>query len=61
MNSPDLVPKNRKIRIGLIGCGRISKNHINSILIHNESAELVAICDTKNENINNALNTIKDN
>ncbi len=52
--------KGHKIKIAIVGCGRISKNHINSILIHNKSAELVAICDTNNENIHTALNIIKD-
>ncbi|MCK5535287.1 MAG: Gfo/Idh/MocA family oxidoreductase [Bacteroidales bacterium] len=37
--------KDRKIRIGLLGCGRISKNHFASIEKHSEHLELVAICD----------------
>lgn len=36
---------NRKIRFGLVGCGRISTNHIESIQRHAERAELVAVCD----------------
>ena len=36
---------NRKIRIGLVGCGRISKNHFDSIEKHQEKIELVSICD----------------
>ncbi len=35
----------RKIRLALVGCGRISKNHINAIKTHSERAELVDICD----------------
>ena len=35
----------RKIRIGIVGCGRISKNHFVSINKHSQSMELVAICD----------------
>ena len=35
----------RKIRFALIGCGRISKNHIAAINDHSDSSELVAVCD----------------
>ncbi len=37
--------KDRKIRIAIVGCGRISKNHFGSIKQHGESIELVAICE----------------
>jgi len=36
---------NRKIRIAIVGCGRISKNHFASIEKHAENMELVSICD----------------
>lgn len=39
------VIKNRKIRIGVVGCGRISKNHFGSIEKHADHIELVAVCD----------------
>ena len=35
----------RKIRIGIVGCGRISKNHFGSIEKHAEEFELVSVCD----------------
>jgi UDP-N-acetyl-2-amino-2-deoxyglucuronate dehydrogenase len=35
----------RKIRIAIVGCGRISKNHFGSIQQHNDELELAAICD----------------
>ena len=35
----------RKIRVAIVGCGRISKNHFGSIEMHGEEMELVAICD----------------
>jgi UDP-N-acetyl-2-amino-2-deoxyglucuronate dehydrogenase len=35
----------RKIRVGLVGCGRISKNHIGSIEQHAADLELAAVCD----------------
>jgi len=37
--------ENRKIRIAIVGCGRISKNHFSSIEKHNDNLELVAVCD----------------
>lgn len=36
----------RKIRIAIVGCGRISKNHFASIERHPEALELAAVCDT---------------
>src|SRR3546814_637370 len=36
----------RKVRFALVGCGRISKNHIGAIEKHQDRAELVEICDT---------------
>lgn len=36
----------RKIRIAVVGCGRIAKNHFASIAAHPENVELVSICDT---------------
>jgi UDP-N-acetyl-2-amino-2-deoxyglucuronate dehydrogenase len=35
----------RKIRVGVVGCGRISKNHFGSIEQHKQNIELVAVCD----------------
>lgn len=37
--------KNRKIRIAVVGCGRISKNHFGSIKQLESEYELVAVCD----------------
>lgn len=35
----------RKIRIAVVGCGRISKNHLGSIEAHAGELELAAVCD----------------
>ena len=43
------VIKDRKIRIGIVGCGRISKNHFSSIEKHAENIELVSVCDINPE------------
>lgn len=35
----------RRIRFGLVGCGRIAKSHFDALDRHRERAELVAVCD----------------
>lgn len=42
---------NRKIRVALVGCGRISRNHFASIKAHEKNMELIAVCDTKRETL----------
>jgi UDP-N-acetyl-2-amino-2-deoxyglucuronate dehydrogenase len=37
--------RDRRIRIALVGCGRISKNHFGAIAQHQDSIELVGVCD----------------
>lgn len=54
------IIKNRRIRIALVGCGRISRNHIKSIALHNERAELVALCDTEQPRLDSALELISE-
>ncbi len=39
------IIQGRKIRIGIVGCGRIAKNHFASIETHSDNLELVAVCD----------------
>jgi UDP-N-acetyl-2-amino-2-deoxyglucuronate dehydrogenase len=36
---------NRKIRLALVGCGRISANHFGAVEKHADSVELVDVCD----------------
>jgi UDP-N-acetyl-2-amino-2-deoxyglucuronate dehydrogenase len=36
---------NRKIRIAVVGCGRISKNHFDAVARHAGTLELAAVCD----------------
>jgi UDP-N-acetyl-2-amino-2-deoxyglucuronate dehydrogenase len=42
---------NRKIRVAIVGCGRISKNHFGSIEQHADEMELVAICDLDSDTL----------
>jgi len=37
--------KERRLKVGVVGCGRISKNHFGSILQYPEELELAAVCD----------------
>ena len=41
--------ENRKIKIAVVGCGRISKNHFGSIEQLSSEYELVAVCDNNPE------------
>lgn len=36
---------NRRIRIAIVGCGRISKNHFGSVEKHIDQCQLAAVCD----------------
>src|SRR5712672_466275 len=36
----------RKIRVGVVGCGRISANHFKSIEAHGKDLLLTAVCDS---------------
>lgn len=35
----------RRIRFGVVGCGRISKNHIAALKKHSPNAQITAVCD----------------
>lgn len=39
------IVEDRKIRVGIVGCGRISKNHFGSVEKHTDHMELAAVCD----------------
>ena len=39
----------RPIRFALVGCGRISANHVEALKRHGERAQLVAVCDNRPE------------
>ena len=49
-----------KIKIAIIGCGRISRNHIKSIFIHKNKCELAAICDNNIQRLIDTQNEIKE-
>ena len=39
------VPKDRPIRMALVGCGRISKSHLDAVQEHKARVELIGVCD----------------
>lgn len=43
------VIEDRRLRIGVVGCGRISKSHFGSILQYPNDLELVAVCDVNKQ------------
>lgn len=55
MNLPPIT--DRKIRFALVGCGRISKNHIAALAQHADRADLTEVCDTNPESLRNAVET----
>jgi UDP-N-acetyl-2-amino-2-deoxyglucuronate dehydrogenase len=40
------LPSDRPVKFALVGCGRISRNHLEALKQHAGRAELVAVCDT---------------
>lgn len=44
----------RKIRLGVVGCGRISKNHFQAIGAHRDDIQLVGVCDTNPDRLDSA-------
>ena len=49
----------QKIKIAIIGCGRISKNHLKSILLYPKFCQLRAICDCDLKRIKEAKEFLK--
>ena len=52
---------NRKIRIAVVGCGRIAKNHFGSISAHPDDCELVSVCDNDKQALDSAKNEYRVN
>lgn len=48
---PNTSIEGRKIKIALVGCGRISANHFDAIEKHEDRLELVGVCDTNLERL----------
>jgi UDP-N-acetyl-2-amino-2-deoxyglucuronate dehydrogenase len=55
MNMGNRIIRDRKIRIALVGCGRISAKHFEAMEAHAEDLELVGVCDTDPERLEAAV------
>ncbi len=44
-----IIPAERKIKLAIVGCGRIAQRHINAARHHAHHIELVGVCDTDTE------------
>ena len=49
----------RKIKIAVVGCGRIAKNHFGSIEAHAHELELTAVCDNNPETLQHHVETCR--
>lgn len=49
------VITDRKIKVGVVGCGRISANHFKAIAAHNTELALTAVCDTNPDALRTAM------
>lgn len=51
--------QNRRIRIAVVGCGRIAVNHFGAIEAHKDHLQLVGVCDTERKALQAAEDTYK--
>ena len=50
-----IIPKDRKIKVAVVGCGRISAKHFDAIKVHSDQLELVGVCDKDDEALQKAV------
>lgn len=55
MNKSPFVISDRKIRIAVVGCGRIASNHLAAITKWSDDFDLVGVCDGHAETLNQAM------
>jgi UDP-N-acetyl-2-amino-2-deoxyglucuronate dehydrogenase len=53
--NPSLPIVGRPVRFALVGCGRISANHLEAIARHADRAELVGVCDNDSRKLSAAV------
>lgn len=63
-NIPSLSGKshspNSKIHVGVIGCGRIARDHDIPLTLQNESARIVAVCDVDRKRMNKGKELVEN-
>ena len=52
--------KSKTFKVAVVGCGRISVNHVKSIALQSHRSRLVALCDLKLERIDQSLEVLKN-
>ena len=57
MRKSSWIIADRKIKIALVGCGRIADNHFKAIEQHSDRLTLVAVCDTNAHALERAITT----
>jgi UDP-N-acetyl-2-amino-2-deoxyglucuronate dehydrogenase len=58
--SPIITPvKNRKIKLGFVGCGRISGKHFDALEQHIDDIEIISVCDIIKERAKSAAGRMK--
>lgn len=55
LRMPRIISRDSKIRIAVVGCGRISLKHFEAINAHNKDMELVAVCDNDDAQLKAAV------
>ena len=50
----------RKINIAILGCGRISKSHINAIVKEYRRCNLIALCDSSKDNLESTYEYVSE-
>ena len=56
---PRIIPRESKIKIAVVGCGRISQKHFEAINAHDQDLELVAVCDSDEKQLKAAVEKYK--
>lgn len=51
----------KKINVGILGIGRISKKHLSAVKKNNKFFKIIAICDLNNHKLKNNINVLKFN
>jgi UDP-N-acetyl-2-amino-2-deoxyglucuronate dehydrogenase len=52
-----IIPKDEKIKVAVVGCGRISTKHFEAINAHQNDLELVGVCDSNEQQLQQAMAT----
>lgn len=55
----ELKKNNKCFQVAVIGCGRISINHLKSIGMQSSRAKIAALCDVDKDRINNAIKILQ--